>query len=301
MREKEREAWLKTALAPGLDAPTLVRLLQALGDPELLLHADYAAVSRAAGDAAARALRAVDDDRVAEASAWLGRTPDAFLLPIVDDAYPAALIEAGVAPPVLFGRGNRAVLQEDALWITGMTHADAEALRDAREMGAAAARAGLVVTTTLADGIEAEAAQGVLDAGGRLLVWFATGPNRVFPKSNLETVRRALATGSLILTPHPPGEAVSEAALGLRTACAAAYARGILVVADERRGRAVEAARQAAQIGRDVFAVPGSIHAVGSKGPHQLIREGAKLAESVLDLLDEWSGRHNARLSGGVR
>lgn len=288
MREKEREAWLKTALAPGLDAPTLVRLLQALGDPELLLHADYAAVSRAAGDAAARALRAVDDDRVAEASAWLGRTPDAFLLPIVDDAYPAALIEAGVAPPVLFGRGNRAVLQEDALWITGMTHADAE-------------RAGLVVTTTLADGIEAEAAQGVLDAGGRLLVWFATGPNRVFPKSNLETVRRALATGSLILTPHPPGEAVSEAALGLRTACAAAYARGILVVADERRGRAVEAARQAAQFGRDVFAVPGSIHAVGSKGPHQLIREGAKLAESVLDLLDEWSGRHNARLSGGVR
>lgn len=281
MREKEREAWLKTALAPGLDAPTLVRLLQALGDPELLLHADYAAVSRAAGDAAARALRAVDDDRVAEASAWLGRTPDAFLLPIVDDAYPAALIEAGVAPTVLFGRGNRAVLQEDALWITGMTHADAEALRDAREMGAAAARAGLVVATTLADGIEAEAAQGVLDAGGRLLVWFATG--------------------SLILTPHPPGEAVSEAALGLRTACAAAYARGILVVADERRGRAVEAARQAAQFGRDVFAVPGSIHAVGSKGPHQLIREGAKLAESVLDLLDEWSGRHNARLSGGVR
>lgn len=301
MREQEKVAWLRTALAPGLDAPTLVRLLRTLDDPALLVRADYAQLARAAGDAAAQALRAVDEERVEEASAWLAKTPDAFILPIVDEDYPAPLIEAGVAPPVLFGRGRRELLREDALWMTGMTRPDADARRDAREMGVAAAKAGLVVATTLSDGIEAEAASGVLDAGGKLLLWFATGPDRVYPRTGLPLAQRALAAGGLILTAHPPGEVATKEAFNLRMACAAAYCRGTMVVADERRGRAVEAARTAAQYGRDVFAVPGSIHAVGSKGPHQLIREGAKLAESVLDLLDEWSGRHNARLSGGVR
>ena len=276
MREK-REAWLKTALAPGWTPRRCAAHSRRWATRSCSLHADYAArLPRGRGRRRPRA-RAVDDDRVAEASAWLGRTPDALSASDRRRRVPRGPHRSGRGAPVLFGRGNRAVLQEDALWITGMTHADAGGAPRRPRNGAAAARAGLVVTTTLADGIEAEAAQGVLDAGGRLLVWFATGPNRVFPKPNLETVRRALATGSLILTPHPPGEAVSEAALGLRTACAAAYARGFW---SSRTSAAGAPSRPHVRPRSSAATSSPSLGASTSaaKDPHQLIREGAKLA-----------------------
>lgn len=280
--------WLRVALAPGLDTLSLVRFLRETGGVEGLVRADYALLARVAGDRAARSLSLVDEARVEAAQAWLAETPNAFLLPVTAPDYPKVLIEAGMAPPVIFGRGDRSLLKLDALWVTGMAYPDAEAETNASEFGRALAEKDVCLSTGLMPGVECAVARAAFAAGGRAVVWSATGLDRVYPKGSLGSFREALEHDVLFLSIRAPGDGVDNEALGQRETALAAYSRGILVIADERFGKAVGAARTAVQFGRDVFAVPGSIHAVGSKGPHRLIREGAKLVESVLDLLDEW-------------
>lgn len=288
MLDDTTEAWLRIALAPGLETLSLIRMLREVGCVEELVRADYAQLARVAGDDQARALTRVDEDQFNRGKRWLLERPDAFLISVIDPEYPTVLIETGLAPVVLFGLGNRSLIRGTALWVTGTSCPEEEALSNAFEFGRVLAERRFLVTSGLMPGIEMSVAEAYLKAEAPLLVWAATGLDRAYPKVSLKSFHGVLQSGGLILSANAPGEPVSRLSLMQRRALLAAYSRGVLVVADERHGDAVEAGKMAAQFGRDVFAVPGSIHSVGSKGPHQLIREGAKLVESVLDLLDEW-------------
>lgn len=301
MTQEEARGWAALASARGMTAEAGIRLMKAIGLPEEVLRADLATLSRLVGMPLAQAVRAAgagaNDDEVDQALEWLAREPGAKLLPLASPEYPPLLIESGFAPLVLWLRGDNSLLKRRIIAAAGAERPSDEARQNAIEFGEALARQGAAVAAPLFGGTEVAALEGALRAGqacggsGGAIAVLATGPDRVYPASARALQRRICLDGGLLLSACPPGAGIPAerearaARLDEAGALSAALASGLLVVSAERRSPALKRARWAADFGRDVWAVPGSIHSPESAGPHQLIREGARLAESAADIL----------------
>jgi DNA processing protein len=217
--------------------------------------------------------------------AWLA-APDSHLLTLDDPRYPPLLREIPDPPPLLYVRGNIGTLAAPQLAVVGSRNPTRGGTDNARAFAAHLAGAGLAITSGLAAGIDAGAHEAALDAGGVTIAVAATGLDRVYPAVHRELAHRIAAHGAL----------VSEFALGTpprrehfpqRNRLISGMALGVLVVEAALRSGSLITARFAAEQGREVFAIPGSIHSPLARGCHALIRQGAKLVETANDVIEE--------------
>ncbi|MFO1282941.1 MAG: DNA-processing protein DprA [Burkholderiales bacterium] len=280
-------AWAALAAA-GLPSRAIVALLRAFGSPQAVVAASPSSLAAVAGIEAAGALATRDREREDATARWL-EDPAHRLVALDDPEYPAALLEAGEPPPALYVLGDPAWLSRPSIAIVGSRHATPDGEETAQTFARTLANAGFTIVSGLATGIDAAAHRGALDAAASTIAVTGTGPDRVYPASHRDLAHAIVARGSVV-TPFPPGTPPLKGNFPRRNRLIATLARGVLVVEAALRSGSLITARQAADCGREVFAIPGSIHSPLSKGPHELIRQGAKLVESAQDVLDELGG-----------
>ena len=208
------------------------------------------------------------------------------LLAAGEPGYPQSLLEIDAAPPLLYVRGQIAALSLPQIAIVGSRNPTGAGRAIARDFAEHFARTGLAITSGLALGIDAAAHAGALAGGGMTVAVCGTGLDAVYPPANSELAGRIAADGALV-SEFPPGTPPLPANFPQRNRLISALALGVLVVEAARRSGSLITARCAGEQGREVFAVPGSIHSPQSHGCHQLIRTGAKLVERAEDVLEE--------------
>ncbi|NUA27360.1 DNA-processing protein DprA [Cupriavidus basilensis] len=287
------EAWLRLTGARGLGTGALRRLLATFGLPHQLLAQTVSALAAVIPEKHARALLAPPDAvtmaLVERTVAWAAE-PGNHVVTLADAAYPRPLLDLSDPPLVLYVKGRLGALGGPAIAMVGARSATVQGTEDARRFARVLSGAGLAVVSGLALGIDGAAHEGALEgalegAGGTVAV-IGTGADLVYPARHRDLAHRIAAHGAI----------VSEFALGMpgrshhfpqRNRIIAALARGVLVVEAAARSGSLITARLAAEMGREVYAIPGSIHAPLSKGCHLLIRQGAKLVETAQDVLEE--------------
>jgi DNA processing protein len=277
---------LALARAPGLHLDPL-RAAGLEGAP-LQLVGMAAAKLRGLGlaEAAAAWLSHPDESLIARDRAWMSRT-GARLLCCDGPDFPPLLHEIAAAPVALYVLGDPAVLLAAQLAIVGSRNPTASGARTAREFSAFIARAGLVITSGLALGIDAAAHEGALAGGGRTVAVLGCGLEQCYPPENAGLAARIAAGGGAVVSEFPPGTPPLKENFPRRNRLISGLSLGTLVVEAARQSGSLITARLAAAQGREVFAIPGSIHNPLSRGCHELLRSGAKLVESAPEVLAE--------------
>ncbi len=285
---EERAVWLRLVLTPGIGPASVRRLLETFGLPEDILAAGRVKLAAALDAARAQALLGPDPAREARVQASLrwAEHDHHHLLALGDPGYPPRLLGIGDPPPLLFVRGDAAALARPSLAIVGSREATRAGLEHAQAFARALTDAGLQICSGLARGIDAAAHRGALAGRAGTLAVVGTGVDRVYPPAHAALAEAIAARGALV-SELPLETPAQRAHFPRRNRLIAGLSLGVLVVEAARHSGSLITARQAAEFGREVMAIPGSIHSPVSKGCHQLIREGAKLVESAEDVLVE--------------
>lgn len=279
-------SWLQLTLTPGLGAAAIRGLLQQFGLPENVLGATRAQLERAAGPAAAQLLRPEGIAPAIERSLRWAEEPGHAIVTLADAEYPRLLLEIQDPPPLLYAVGQLALVQRPALAVVGSRNATAQGARNAEQFAQAFSDAGLTIVSGLALGIDAAAHRGGLAGAGSTIAVLGTGVDVVYPRQNASLAQR-IAESGLLLSEFPLGTAGAAHHFPRRNRLISGLAQGCLVVEAALASGSLITARAAAEQGREVFALPGSIHSPLSKGCHALIKQGAKLVESAEDVLAE--------------
>ena len=289
MDQAERHAWLRLTLTQGVSAGAARRLLGAFGLPGAIFEASHAAMARAAGEEPARLLRApvsAELERsIAETDRWL-QSEAASLTTLADPDYPAALLELTDPPLLLFLQGRRELLGRTALAIVGSRSATRQGESNAEAFASHLSACGLTIVSGLARGIDAAAHRGALDSDAGTVAVVGTGADVVYPASNAALAGRIRRRG-LVVSEFALGTPALDYNFPRRNRLIAALSRGVLVVEAALHSGSLITARLAAELGREVMAMPGSIHSPVARGCHRLIRDGARLVESAQDVLEE--------------
>jgi len=279
--------------APGLTAQQLRGALAALhgaraGAPGLQgLFGQCRSSLEALGltAAAGAALQAPDAARIAADRRWI-ESEQISLIDAADPRYPPLLAQAPAAPALLYVKGDVACLSSSQLAMVGSRNPTQPGQRTAHAFAGVLSAAGLTITSGLALGIDAASHAGALDAGGPSIAVLATGIDAIYPHQHRGLAARIAVQGALV-SEYPPGSAPIRANFPRRNRIISALCLGTLVVEAARHSGSLITARLAGEQGREVFAIPGSIHNPLARGCHALIRSGAKLVESAADVLSE--------------
>ncbi|WP_047236187.1 DNA-processing protein DprA [Chromobacterium subtsugae] len=285
--------WLKLALTPGIGPVGFLKLIDAFGSAEHAAAARAAQTEKLIGREAADALQQDLAAPMVEAALVWSEGEGCHLLTLLDPDYPPQLAEAASPPPLLFARGRRELLARPMLAVVGSRAATAQGKRNAEDFAAGLAAHGYTIVSGLASGIDAAAHQGALAHPASTIAVVGTGIDRVYPAGNRALAHRIAAEG-LLLSEFPLGMGPLPGHFPRRNRIIAGLARGCLVVEAGTASGSLISARLAMESNRDVMAIPGSIHNPQARGCHQLIKDGARLVESVDDVLDE-VGRLSAR------
>lgn len=290
------KSWLVLLRAPGIGPATAARLLEHFGSPQAVLNARPAQWKSAGLDRKLHAgLAQPDEAALTTELAWFGTAPARGLIPISDPRYPAQLREIAQAPVALFYQGDPDLLALPQIAIVGARTATPQGNENAKAFAAELSRHGLIITSGLALGIDGAAHRGTLDAQGLTIAVCATGLDRVYPARHRELAHRIIEQG-LLISEFPPGVPPLAENFPRRNRVISGLALGVLVVEAARESGSLITARLASEQGREVFAIPGSIHNPMTRGCHALIRQGAKLVESAGDILEELAPRIGAHL-----
>jgi DNA processing protein len=274
------------ARAPSLSAPQLLQLEELGPDLAALEQPDRAALARLGlSTGAIDWLATPDEALIAQDLRWLDAS-GTVLLPATTTDYPPLLRESPDAPGVLYVRGDVRILSEPQLAMVGSRNPTAGGRANAREFAMFFAHAGITITSGLALGIDTACHEGALAGGGPTVAVLGCGLDQIYPRENQALADRIAATGAVI-TEFPPGSSPLPAYFPQRNRIIAGLSHGTLVVEAAQRSGSLITARLAGVAGREVFAIPGSIHNPLARGCHQLIRQGAKLVERPEDVLCE--------------
>ncbi len=223
------------------------------------------------------------------AMAWLEH-PGQHLLMWDDPGYPALLAETSAAPPLLFVAGDPAILEKPQLAIVGSRRASRPGLDTAAAFSRSLAKAGFVITSGLAAGVDGAAHQAALDVGGQTIGVLGTGIQKLYPQRHKALAAQMAASGSAVVSEFPLDAGPVAANFPRRNRIISGLSLGVLVVEASLASGSLITARLANEQGREVYAIPGSIHHPGAKGCHQLIRDGAQLVETVEHILEPLRG-----------
>lgn len=293
---QELADWLRLTLIPGIGSESQRKLLAALGLPEQIFAASPAQWREVIGPRAERLL-ALDDaaeaeiEAAIEAALFWAAQPAQHIITLADPRYPPALLQTADPPILLYVRGRVELLSQPSLAMVGSRNATPQGLKTAEDFAATLAQTGLCIVSGLALGIDAAAHRGALRAGGSTVAVIGTGADRLYPARNQSLARQIIECGAII-SEFPLGTPAAASNFPRRNRIISGLARGVLVIEAAPESGSLISARLAGEQGREVFAIPGSIHSPLSRGCHQLIRQGAKLVESAQDVLEElgeWS------------
>ncbi|HUW51649.1 MAG TPA: DNA-processing protein DprA [Sulfuricella sp.] len=278
--------WVGLSLIPGLGGETYRKLLRAFGGPKEIYAAPYAALSDVADKKVADHIRhGIDQDMFSPLVAWLDNRQN-HVVTLADADYPQALLQIPDPPPLLYVKGRRELLNQPALAVVGSRNATPQGLANAESFSRNLSDSGLCIVSGLALGIDAAAHRGGLDGAASSIAVVGTGLDIVYPSRN-HALAHELAQHGVLISEFPLGTQGMAHNFPRRNRIICGLALGCLVVEAAIRSGSLITARLAVEQGREVFAIPGSIHSPVSKGCHALIKQGAKLVECANDILDE--------------
>ncbi len=291
LEREELAGWLRLIETPQIGPELGRRLLATFGSPEAVFAAPAAARRSVLGPALAEALSHPPDALdalVATTWQWLQTAEGAARHVIVlgDPDYPQRLLQTADPPLLLYAMGRAELLNADSIAVVGSRNPTPQGAENARAFARALGDAGLTVVSGLAMGIDAAAHEGALDASGSTIAVVGTGLDIVYPKRNLALARR-IALRGLVLSEYALGMPSLPGNFPRRNRIIAGLSRGTLVVEAALESGSLITARLAVEAGREVFAIPGSIHSPQSRGCHALIKQGAKLVDRAIDILEE--------------
>lgn len=292
----ELAAWLRLSLAPGLKPAALRLLLSAFGLPAAIFEQSPQALAGIAGEAAARAaLAPTSADFGAQLDAVVAwcELPGNQVVTLDDPAYPPALLTMPDPPPLLYIKGRLDLLHTRAIAIVGSRSATPQGVEDAERFAREFAAAGVTVVSGLALGIDGAAHRGALQRVGSTVAVIGTGADVVYPSAH-HTLTRQIAQDGAILSEWPLGTPARAANFPQRNRLIAGLVSGVVIVEAAMRSGSLITARLANEMGRDIFALPGSVHAPLSRGCHRMIKQGAKLVETPDEVLEELGFRKPA-------
>ncbi len=284
-RQEGLAAWLRLTLIPGIGGETQRKLLAAFGLPEEVFSAGHLAARAVIGSKADLLFDTDTREAVDRTLAWANEAGH-HLLTLGDPDYPPALLEIPDPPTILYVRGNPALLAKRGLAVVGSRNATPQGLQTAENFSRTLASHGLPIVSGLALGIDAAAHRGALAANGATIAVIGTGADRLYPARNKELALEIAARGAIV-SEFPLGTPVLAHNFPRRNRIISGLARGVLVVEAALESGSLITARLAAEQGREVFAIPGSINSPVARGCHKLIKQGAKLVETAQDVLEE--------------
>lgn len=290
MKRKEQEAVLRLAHAEGVGAVTYRRLVRIFGSPQAALAAPEGRLLEVPelGAAAARAIRAAAGDPWAEKELDRAGQLGVALLCLGDENYPKALLNTYDPPPVLYVKGAFQPADALAVAIVGSRQATLYGRKQAERLASGLALAGFTVVSGLARGIDTAAHRGTLaQSGGRTVAVLGNGLETCYPPENAELLEQIAAGGGAVLSEVPFDAPPSSANFPRRNRIIAGLSLGVIVVEGKETSGALITARHAVDMDREVFAVPGPVDSPAARGPHRLIKKGAKLVEDIEDVLEE--------------
>lgn len=284
--QKALSDWLRLSAAPGVGGETQRKLLKVFGLPEAVFSANSLEVSAVIGRDLAATLFQHDASSKIEADlAWAAESGNRIIT-LADVDYPKALLDQPDPPVLLYAKGRIELLNTPSVAVVGSRNATKQGEANAEAFAEALSSAGITIVSGLALGIDAAAHRGGLKSAASTVAVIGTGPDRIYPARNADLARR-IAESGLIISEFAVGTPPLANNFPRRNRVIAGLGIGCLVVEAAQRSGSLITARLAADMGRDVFAIPGSIHSPLSRGCHSLIRQGAKLVESAQDILEE--------------
>jgi len=296
MDSEELRAWLRLALTPGVGNATARKLLAAFGSAPAIFEQSSATLQQLGSDKLASTLRSEPPGLAAQLKTttdWLTAADDRRIAVLGDPAYPPVLLDIEDPPLMLYMLGTLAsegfLATEkiaNSLAIVGSRNPTPQGESNARQFARAFGSAGICVVSGLALGIDGAAHDGAMLGGGETIAVVGTGLDRVYPKRHLDLAHR-IARQGMILSEFPLGTPPLTANFPRRNRIISGLSRGTLVVEAALQSGSLITARLAAEQGKEVFAIPGSIHSPQSRGCHALIKQGAKLVEVAQDVLEE--------------
>ncbi len=282
----ERSCQLALHRAPGVGAVLFQRLISTAGSAQAVFNASASDwQSCGVNQRTCNYLKNPDWNRVDLDLAWL-ENPDNHLVGLTDAHYPALLKEIHDSPPMLFVHGDSALLLRPQLAIVGSRNPSQEGVRLATDFASFLSNFGLTITSGMATGIDAAAHRGTLQSGGTTIAVTGTGLDRVYPACHRQLAHQIAEKGALV-SEFPPNTPPLAANFPRRNRIISGLSLGTLVVEAALKSGSLITARTAMEQGREVFAIPGSIHNPLARGCHSLIRDGVKLVESGAHILEE--------------
>jgi DNA processing protein len=279
-------------LTEGVGPQTARELLSHFGLPENIFGANYSALQKCVNEKLALTLSSAPDDPIREqidtTLEWC-KHPGNQVLTFADANYPSSLLTIADPPPVLYVKGRAELLNRKSIAMVGSRNATLQGIQNARRFAHVLSTAGLTVVSGLALGIDGAAHEGALSeitTEGSTIAVTGTGLDLVYPAKHRELAHQIAVHGCLV-SEYPLGTPGIASNFPRRNRIISGLSQGVLVVEAAAQSGSLITARSALEQGRDVFAIPGSIHSPLSKGCHQLIRQGAKLVESAQDILEE--------------
>jgi DNA processing protein len=295
MQREELAAWLRLTLAPGIGNHAARRLLAAFGLPGRIFIQSAQALQQVVSIAHAEALGTEPPQLASQLQAtvdWLAEGPPGLrrIVTLSDPAYPASLLNTEDPPLMLYLMGQAVPQWPEAIAVVGSRNPTPQGLANARKFGECFAQSGLTVVSGLALGVDSAAHEGALEpaAASQLptIAVVGTGLDQVYPSRNLQLSNRIVERG-LLVSEYPIGTPPLPANFPKRNRIIAGLSLGTVVVEAALKSGSLITARQALEQGKDVFAIPGSIHSPQSRGCHALLKQGAKLVETAQDVLEE--------------
>ena len=288
----EFAAWLRLLETPGVGRETARRLLAAFGSAEAIFDASRASVGTVSNAAVASALGTPPpeyEQRLSAARAWLDGGPGRSVLTLGDPLYPPLLLQAADPPLLLYVQGSAALLSAPSVAVVGSRNPTPQGADNARQFAAGLSGAGLVVVSGLALGIDGAAHDGALTGSAGTIAVVGTGLDRVYPARHRRLAHRIAEAGALV-SEYAPGTPPLPENFPQRNRIIAGLSLGTLVVEAALQSGSLITARLALESDREVFAIPGSIQSALSRGCHALIRQGAMLVESPVEIVDALRG-----------
>ena len=286
---KDWITWVRLMQTDGVGTETARKLLSAFGLPQNIFAASFFQLRAVVSERIAELLLSPITDYIAtlleKTEEWIEQ-PGNSILTLADADYPKMLLEIPDPPVLLYVKGRRELLSEPAIAVVGSRNATQQGCIDARRFSLALSETGFTIVSGMALGIDSSAHEGGLKGGSSTIAVTGTGADIVYPARS-HSLAHSIAENGCIVTEYPLGTAALATNFPRRNRIISGLSRGVLVVEAAAKSGSLITARTAAEQGRDVFAIPGSIHSPLSRGCHYLIRQGAKLVESAQDILED--------------
>jgi len=281
--------WIGLSLIPGVGGETFRRLLSSFGTPRHIYATPVASLKQVVSVEIANLIAdGPSDEQLTHSLDWLNQ-PGSQLVTLADTSYPTSLLEIPDPPPLLYVKGDAARLSHPSIGIVGSRNATPQGLKNAEAFAQALSEAGWCITSGLALGIDGAAHRGALSGKGSTIAVVGTGLEIVYPARHRELAHTIVEKGAIV-SEFPLREPSRSGNFPRRNRIISGLSSGVLVVEANLESGSLITARLAAEQGREVFAMPGSIHSPLSKGCHRLIKQGAKLVDCIQDILEELGG-----------